>query len=99
MSHKTHSIWRFLRTGLIVIMLAGTAVSLHAQTDDPASIPPPDSVTIPGTLQPYIGCSGEWNTTCAESMLAYDAEDDLWWGVFDVPAGSYEYKAALNGSW
>ena len=31
--------------------------------------------------------------------LAYDASDDVWQGTFSLPAGSYEYKAALNDSW
>ncbi len=70
-----------------------------AQSDDPASIPPPDTVTIAGTIQPQLGCSGEWNTTCPESMLTYDPEADLWLAVFDLKAGNYEYKAALNGTW
>ena len=84
-----------LLTGLLLV----TAVSLNAQRDDPAAIPPPNSVTIAGTLQPAVGCSGSWNTTCAESQLTYDTANDLWWAVFDLPAGNYEYKAALNGSW
>ncbi|NDJ84635.1 MAG: pullulanase-type alpha-1,6-glucosidase [Chloroflexi bacterium] len=32
-------------------------------------------------------------------MLTYDEEDDLWTGTFDLPAGEWEYKGALNGSW
>ena len=70
-----------------------------AQRDDPENIPPPDTVTIAGTLQPELGCPGEWNTQCEESMLEYDADSDLWLATFDLPAGSYEYKAALNGAW
>jgi glucan 1,4-alpha-glucosidase len=31
--------------------------------------------------------------------LTYDASDDVWQGTFSLPAGSYEYKAALNDSW
>ena len=31
--------------------------------------------------------------------LTYDGNDDVWQGTFTVPAGSYEYKAALNDSW
>ncbi|RMD47929.1 MAG: hypothetical protein D6835_06865, partial [Candidatus Thermofonsia bacterium] len=85
---------------MIVLMIAlGTAVSLHAQTDDESTIPPPDSVTIAGTIQPQLGCSGEWNTTCAESQLTYDPANDIWWATFELTAGSYEYKAALNGTW
>src|SRR5206468_10927828 len=31
--------------------------------------------------------------------LAYDASDDVWQGAFSVPAGNWQYKAALNDSW
>ena len=31
--------------------------------------------------------------------MSADTADDVWQGSFAVPAGSYEYKAALNGSW
>ncbi len=61
--------------------------------------PPPQTVTIPGTLQSKLGCSGDWQPECAKSFLSYDAEDDVWQGIFQLPAGSYEYKAALNKSW
>ena len=36
---------------------------------------------------------------CAATHLAYDAGDDVWQGAWNVPAGSYQYKAALNNSW
>ena len=100
MHHKTSNIWGKVRLIFVIWLGLGlTAVSASAQTDDPASIPPPETVTIAGTLQPLVGCSGEWNTTCAESQLTYDSQNDLWLATFDLPAGSYEYKAALNGSW
>lgn len=90
-----------MRLLLTVMLLAFTAVSIttYAQSDDPTSLPPPDSVTIAGTIQPQLGCSGEWNTICIESQLVYSPEDDLWLATFDLAAGDYEYKAALNGSW
>ncbi|VAW38587.1 hypothetical protein MNBD_CHLOROFLEXI01-5175, partial [hydrothermal vent metagenome] len=84
---------------IILLGLAVTTLSASAQSDDPATIPPPDSVTIAGSLQPLLGCSGEWNTSCAESQLSYSPKDDLWLATFDLPAGSYEYKAALNETW
>ena len=31
--------------------------------------------------------------------IAYDVADDVWQGTFNLPAGGYEYKAALNDSW
>ncbi|MCB9008343.1 MAG: pullulanase-type alpha-1,6-glucosidase [Ardenticatenaceae bacterium] len=100
MREKSVTIWGKIRLVFVILLgLAVTAVSASAQTDDPASIPPPDTVTIAGTIQPEIGCAGEWNTTCAESQLAYDDANDIWLATFNLPAGSYEYKAALNGTW
>jgi len=57
------------------------------------------SVTIAGSLQSELGCPGDWQPDCAATHLAYDAADDVWQESWPVPAGSYEYKAALNDSW
>jgi hypothetical protein len=60
----------------------------------------PTSVTIAGSLQSELGCSGDWDPACAETHLVYDAADNVWQSAFPpLPAGSYEYKAALNDSW
>ncbi len=61
--------------------------------------PNPTTVTIAGSLQSELGCAGDWQPDCALTNLTYDAADDVWQATFHVPAGSYEYKAALNGSW
>jgi hypothetical protein len=57
------------------------------------------SVTVAGSMQSELGCSGDWQPDCAASSLLYDAGDGVWQGTFSLPPGSYEYKAALNGSW
>ena len=59
----------------------------------------PASVTIAGSLQDELGCPGDWQPDCAATQLAYDNGDDAWQAVFPVPAGNWEYKAALNNSW
>ena len=59
----------------------------------------PASVTIAGSLQQELGCPGDWLADCAATHLTYDAEDGVWQGSFTVPAGNWEYKAALNDSW
>src|SRR5690349_5570265 len=61
--------------------------------------PNPTSVTIAGSLQSELGCSGDWQPDCAVTHLTYDAGDDVWQGTFNVPAGNWEYKAPLNDSW
>ena len=61
------------------------------------------SVTIAGSFQSELGCSGgvngDWDPACASTHLTYDANDDVWQASFEIPAGSWEYKAALNDSW
>ena len=65
----------------------------------------PESVNIPGTHQDELGCPGEWQPECENTMLTYDEEDDVWQGVYEIqPANDADgrgprYKAALNGSW
>jgi pullulanase-type alpha-1,6-glucosidase len=61
--------------------------------------PQPASVTIPGDFQSELGCSGDWQADCANTHLAYDSTDGVWQGTFNIPAGSWQYKAALNDSW
>jgi pullulanase len=70
------------------------AALVHA-SDTPA----PTSVTVAGSLQSEVGCSDDWQPNCAATHLAFNSEDDVWQGVFNVPAGSWEYKAPLNDSW
>ncbi len=57
------------------------------------------SVTIAGDLQMALGCANNWDPTCSNTFLTYDANDDVWQQIFNVPAGSWNYKAALDGSW
>ncbi len=59
----------------------------------------PSRVVVPGSFQDELGCSGDWQPDCDATALAFDATDDVWQGTFEIPAGSWEYKAALDGSW
>ncbi len=64
-----------------------------------AQTPKPTTVTIPGTIQSKLGCDKDWAPDCDKTALKYDDKADLWYATFKVPAGAYEYKVALNGSW
>ena len=59
----------------------------------------PSRVTVPGSLNSEMGCPGDWQPGCAQAELALDPTDGIWKGTFELPAGSYEYKVALEGSW
>ncbi|MCG8460523.1 MAG: pullulanase-type alpha-1,6-glucosidase [Holophagales bacterium] len=72
-------------------MLAMPAVADHT--------PQPAAVTVAGSLQDELGCPADWQPDCEATQLAYDSADDVWQGVFTVPAGMWEYKAPLNNSW
>ena len=64
-----------------------------------SNTPDPSFVTIAGSLQSELGCPGDWDPGCVNTRLTYDVEDKVWQRSFDVPAGSYEYKAPLNNTW
>jgi pullulanase-type alpha-1,6-glucosidase len=74
--------------------------STKVLTVGPAPAPPqPASVTVAGSFQSELGCPGDWQPDCAATQLAFDEDDRVWQATFDVPAGGWEYKAALNGTW
>jgi hypothetical protein len=77
----------------IAVLLAGSLPAGASHTPEPAS------VAIAGSLQDELGCSGDWQPDCAATYLEFDAGDRIWWGTFTLPAGDWEYKAALNDSW
>jgi hypothetical protein len=54
---------------------------------------------VAGSLQSELGCPGDWQPDCAATHLAFDSDDGRWHGTFDVPAGSYEWKVAIDDSW
>ena len=73
--------------------------STHVLTVSQSAPPQPSSVAIPGSLQSELGCPSDWQPDCAATQLAFDASDRVWQGTFNVPAGDWEYKAALNDTW
>ncbi|GAB3018999.1 hypothetical protein GCM10011376_39330 [Nocardioides flavus (ex Wang et al. 2016)] len=59
---------------------------------------PPATVTLVGNLQDEVGCADDWSPGCEASGLTR-LDDGSWELVAEVPAGTYEYKVALDGSW
>lgn len=57
-----------------------------------------ESVVVAGSLNSEMGCASDWDPACEKAKLTLGAEG-VWSGTFDLPAGDYEYKAAVNGSW
>ena len=86
-----------LLASLAAASLAFTVVApLPALADHTTA---PTSVTIAGSFQSELGCPGDWQPECATTKLADADGDGTWTGTFELPAGQWEYKAAIDGSW
>jgi alpha-amylase len=64
-----------------------------------APTPLVNSVTVAGSLQSEIGCPGDWDPACSASHLTFNPDNGLWEGTFQIPAGQYDYKVAIDDSW
>lgn len=58
-----------------------------------------ETVGLPGTIQEAVGCSGNWNPACEQTLMVLGEDDGVWQTALELPAGDYEYKVALNGTW
>ncbi len=58
----------------------------------------PSSVTLAGNLQDELGCPSDWQPSCATTLFVNQG-NGVWRGQFNVPAGNWQYKAALNNTW
>jgi hypothetical protein len=81
---------------MLLLLIVCPYVLISANASD---TPAPLSVTVAGSLQSELGCAGDWDPVCPVTHLDYDGNDAVWQKTFSVPAGSWEYKAALNDSW
>ncbi|WP_411376539.1 alpha-amylase family glycosyl hydrolase [Arthrobacter sp. MPF02] len=77
----------------------GFDVASNIRTVRVGDAPQPDSVTVAGSLNQAMGCTEPWQPSCEQAMMTLDPADRIWRLTVDLPAGQYEYKAALNGSW
>ncbi|HYO54960.1 pullulanase-type alpha-1,6-glucosidase [Archangium sp.] len=62
-----------------------------------ASAAEPPRVTLVGSLQSELGCSADGEASCTKSDLAYDADDDVFQTSFELPAGNFTYRVAIDG--
>ncbi len=58
----------------------------------------PSAVSVPGSFGAEVGCAADWQPECDQLQLTKRANDDVWSATLTMPAGSYEYKAAIDKS-
>ncbi|WP_232549555.1 pullulanase-type alpha-1,6-glucosidase [Propioniciclava soli] len=95
---------RVLATSLAVALAVATASAALPTfaSAAPASPAPaaPRTVTLVGNLQDELGCSEDWQPTCAATALTLKPDTTTTYAAdFAVPAGTWEYKVALDGAW
>ncbi|WP_155849988.1 pullulanase X25 domain-containing protein [Arthrobacter sp. H41] len=59
----------------------------------------PQSVALAGDFNPLFGEAGHWTTNLRGLQLDYDAVENVWKLPLQLPAGTYQYKIVVNGSW
>src|SRR5690606_20749175 len=55
-------------------------------------------VTVPGSFNAAVGCPGDWQPDCEAIQLTHRG-NDIYAATLDLPAGTWEYKVAVGGSW
>ncbi|MGV0110066.1 alpha-amylase family glycosyl hydrolase [Arthrobacter sp. CP30] len=78
----------------------GTSVSDVRTVTVGSLVDQPGTVAVAGSLDSELGCGDDWDPACDEAQMTFDDATQTWvLEVADLPAGSYEYKAALDRSW
>ncbi|RYV52243.1 pullulanase-type alpha-1,6-glucosidase [Pengzhenrongella frigida] len=82
---------------------ASTFASVGVAIDGAVPPPPPvdegpKTVTVAGDHNSEMGCASDWMPLCTQAQLTKRA-DGMFGGTFTLPAGTYQYKIAINGSW
>lgn len=95
-SKRTRLLYALVAFALLVSLFGTPLTSQPAFADH---TPMPAGVALVGDLQSEVGCPGDWQPECVASELTNDANDDVWQGTVNLPAGAWKYKAALNDSW
>ncbi|MEP6798047.1 MAG: alpha-amylase family glycosyl hydrolase, partial [Lapillicoccus sp.] len=83
----------------------GAGLALVASTLLPVALAPTTAqaartadrtATVAGSLQSELGCAADWDPTCTATDLTPVAGGSAFSADFAVPAGSYEFKVAIN---
>src|ERR687898_797057 len=82
---------------VLVLGLAAATLDVAGQVSPAAA--QPATVTIAGSFQQELGCAADWQPECPTTNLALDPDDGVWQATLPVPTGTWEYKAALDGTW
>src|SRR6476620_7840482 len=86
------------------LMFLGLLLTLVFSLFDGSSLPQAraaTTVTLVGDLQSELGCAGDWDPSCTNPnvLMTAGANDGIYRLTASLPAGTFNYKVALNGTW
>ena len=58
-----------------------------------------DMVTVPGSYQPQVGCSGDWMPACLASAMFPQKDGSYRYSTAGLATGTYEAKVAKGMAW
>nr|BFF18779.1 hypothetical protein GCM10025730_23000 [Promicromonospora thailandica] len=94
---------RALRLGASALALAltssaGLAAAAGTALAPAATAAEDRTAALVGSLQDELGCAADWDPACAATELVAQG-DGTFTADFEIPAGTYEYKVALDDTW
>ncbi|HEX7805352.1 MAG TPA: pullulanase-type alpha-1,6-glucosidase [Cellulomonas sp.] len=90
---------RKLTSTLAAVALAAVGLAAGTSGVGTAAAAVPRTFVLVGSLQDELGCAGDWQPDCAQTALAPTATPGQYAAEWTLPAGSFEYKVAVNGTW
>src|SRR5690606_3734326 len=91
-----------LAGALAAVLLAPVAVLPVAVSAAPAPAQAAGTrtATLVGSLQDELGCAADWDPACEATQLSpVEGSATAYTATFEVPAGSWAFKVALDGAW
>ncbi|GAA1808969.1 pullulanase-type alpha-1,6-glucosidase [Agromyces neolithicus] len=83
----------------LVVSGALAASALIVMPGLAAAAEEPRTFALVGSLQSELGCSADWQPECAETELIATGTPGVYAAEFTIPAGTWEYKVAVNDTW
>lgn len=77
---------------------AGSAQEAASAPAEQGASGQPESVALPGDFGEASGIA-PWDPADEKVQMRFESAEGKWVLTLDLPAGSYSYKAVLNGSW
>ena len=90
--HPTRSIPSAIAISALIAAGLATAVAAPVAAAE-------RTATLVGNLQDEISSCADWTPDCAPTDLTQVGTTPIYERIFEVPAGSYEFKVAINHDW